>query len=75
MAKNVEETPGKRLRMLLGLDGGGPQKGDKAGAFLVGGACAILWNYSANRVPEISDSIVEIDRAMRVGFQLGTGAV
>ncbi len=33
MAKNIEDT-GARLRMLLGLEGGGPQKGDKAGAFL-----------------------------------------
>src|SRR5271156_1598131 len=32
MAKNVEDT-GVRLRMLLGLEGGGPQKGDKAGGF------------------------------------------
>src|SRR5438067_346314 len=29
MAKNVEQT-GARVRMLLGLDGGGQQKGDKA---------------------------------------------
>jgi 3-hydroxyacyl-CoA dehydrogenase len=28
-------------------------------------ALSDLWTYSANRVPEISDSIVEIDRAMR----------
>src|SRR6201998_1247940 len=33
MAKNIEDT-GARLRTLLGLDGGGPPKGDKAGAFL-----------------------------------------
>ena len=32
MAKNVEET-GARVRMLLGFDGGAPQKGDKAGQF------------------------------------------
>ena len=30
MAKNVEDT-GARLRMLLGLEGSGPQKGDRAG--------------------------------------------
>src|SRR6202040_490208 len=30
MAKNVEDT-GVRVRMLIGLDGSGPQKGDKAG--------------------------------------------
>jgi 3-hydroxyacyl-CoA dehydrogenase len=66
MAKNVEET-GARIRMLLGLEGGGAQKGDKAGAFLWS-ALSDLWTYSANRIPEISDSVVEIDEAMRNGF-------
>jgi 3-hydroxyacyl-CoA dehydrogenase len=70
MAKNVEET-GTRLRMLLGADGA-PQKGDKAGAFLWA-ALSDLWNYAANRVPEISDSIVEIDRAMKLGFSWELG--
>ncbi len=72
MAKNVEETPAARVRMLLGLDGSGPQKGDKAGAFLWA-ALSDLWTYSANRVPEISDSIVEIDRAMKLGFNWELG--
>ena len=71
MAKNVDDT-GARVRMLLGLDGSGPQKGDKAGAFLWS-ALSDLWNYSANRVPEISDSIVEIDRAMHLGFNWELG--
>jgi 3-hydroxyacyl-CoA dehydrogenase len=71
MAKNIEDT-GVRLRMLLGLEGSGPQKGDKAGAFLWS-ALSDLWTYSANRVPEISDSIVEIDRAMRLGFNWELG--
>ena len=71
MAKNVDDT-GARLRMLLGLDGSGPQKGDKAGAFLWS-VLSDLWNYSANRVPEISDSIVEIDRAMHLGFNWELG--
>src|SRR5262249_57085727 len=66
MAKNVEQV-GPRVRMLLGLDGAGPQKGDKAGQFLWS-ALSDLWTYSANRVSEISDSIVEIDRAMKLGF-------
>ena len=70
MAKNIED-PGARLRMLLGLEGG-PQKGDKAGAFLWS-VLSDLWNYSANRVPEISNSIVEIDRAMRLGFNWKLG--
>ncbi len=71
MAKNIEDT-GPRLRMLLGLDGGGPPKGDKAGQFLWA-ALSDLWTYSANRVPEISDSIVEIDRAMKLGFNWELG--
>jgi 3-hydroxyacyl-CoA dehydrogenase len=71
MAKNIEDT-GARLRMLLGLEGSGPQKGDKAGAFLWS-SLSDLWTYSANRVPEISDSIVEIDQAMRLGFSWELG--
>ncbi len=70
MAKNIEET-GARIRMLLGLDGGA-QKPDKAATFLWS-ALADLWTYSANRIPEISDSIVEIDRAMRMGFNWELG--
>ncbi len=70
MAKNIED-PRARLRTLLGLEGS-PQKGDKAGAFLWS-VLSDLWNYSANRVPEISDSIVEIDRAMRLGFNWKLG--
>jgi len=70
MAKNIEDT-GTRLRTLLGLDGS-PQKNDKAGAFLWS-ALSDLWTYSANRIPEISDSIVEIDRAMRLGFNWELG--
>src|ERR1700680_1635592 len=71
MAKNIGDT-GARLRMLLGLEGSGPQKGDKAGTFLWS-ALSDLWTYSANRIPEISDSIVEIDRAMRMGFNWKLG--
>jgi 3-hydroxyacyl-CoA dehydrogenase len=70
MAKNIEDT-GARLRMLLGLDGGKPAK-DKAAEFLWA-ALSDLWTYSANRVPEISDSIVEIDRAMKLGFNWELG--
>jgi 3-hydroxyacyl-CoA dehydrogenase len=70
MAKNVEET-GARVRMLLGLDGA-PQKPDKATTFLWT-SLSDLWTYCANRVPEISDSIVEIDRAMRMGFNWELG--
>ncbi|MBV9608602.1 MAG: enoyl-CoA hydratase/isomerase family protein, partial [Acidobacteria bacterium] len=67
MAKNVESTP-ERLKMVLSGD---PRK-DKAAAFLWA-AAAQLWTYAANRIPEISDSIVEIDRAMRLGFNWELG--
>src|ERR1022692_266495 len=70
MAKNIEDT-GARLRTLLGLEGN-PAKGDKAGAFLWS-ALSDLWTYSANRVPEISNSIVEIDRAIGRGFNWDLG--
>jgi len=70
MAKNIEQ-PGARVRMLLGMDGA-PQKNDKAGHFLWS-ALSDLWTYAANRIPEISDSVVEIDRAMRLGFNWEQG--
>ena len=70
MAKNIEQT-GPRVKSLLGFDGGA-QKLDKAGQFLWA-ALADLWTYSANRIPEISDTIVEIDRAMKLGFNWELG--
>jgi 3-hydroxyacyl-CoA dehydrogenase len=70
LAKNLEET-GPRVRMLLGMDGGG-QKLDKAGAFLWT-TLSDLWTYCANRIPEISDTVVDIDRAMRLGFNWELG--
>src|SRR6267143_3094330 len=70
MAKNIEDT-GTRLRTLLRLEGT-PQKGDKSGQFLWS-VLSDLWTYSANRIPEISDSIVELDRAMRLGFNWELG--
>ena len=71
MAKNIEDLR-PRLRMLLGCDGAAPQQKDKTGAFLWP-ALTDLWTYSADCVPEISDSIVEIDRAMRLGFNWELG--
>jgi 3-hydroxyacyl-CoA dehydrogenase len=61
MVKNVEE-PAERLRMLIGGD-----QRDKASLFHWT-TLSELWTYSANRIPEISDDVVEIDRAMRMGF-------
>ena len=70
MAKNVDDT-GARVRMLLGFDGGA-QKGDRAGQFLWS-ALSDLWTYCANRVSEICDSIADVDRAMRLGFNWELG--
>jgi len=63
--KTIDDTR-QRLRVLIGpvMDG---QKGDKAQQF--------LWNaisetclYAARRIPEISDTLVDVDHAMRWGF-------
>ena len=66
MAKNVEDT-GERLRMLLNGD-----QRDKAQRFYWA-ILSDLWTYAANRIPEISGSIVEIDRAMHLGFNWEMG--
>jgi 3-hydroxyacyl-CoA dehydrogenase len=65
MGKAIEDTR-ERLRALLGpvLEG---QKGDKAQQFLWGGISETCL-YAARRVPEISDNVVDVDRAMRWGF-------
>jgi 3-hydroxyacyl-CoA dehydrogenase len=67
MAKNVEGTE-ERLRMLLT----GDAEKDKAAKF-VWSALADLWTYSANRIGEIAGSVVEIDRAMHLGFNWELG--
>jgi len=45
---------------------------DAAGDYLVN-ICATTFIYAANRIPEICDTIVEIDNAMKWGYnhQLG----
>ncbi len=58
-AKNIEDLPA-RLKMLIAAK-------DRAGGFLWK-LFSDLFLYSAERVPEISDRIVEIDRAMRWGY-------
>jgi len=65
MGKAIEDTR-ERLRALVGpmLEG---QKGDKAQQFLWGGLSEMCL-YAARRVPEISDNLVDVDRAMRWGF-------
>jgi 3-hydroxyacyl-CoA dehydrogenase len=65
MGKAIEDTR-DRLRALVGpvLEG---QKGDKAQQFLWS-ALSEMCLYAARRVPEISDSVVDVDRALRWGF-------
>jgi 3-hydroxyacyl-CoA dehydrogenase len=58
-AKNIEDL-GERLRMLVAAT-------DRAGSFLWK-LFSDLFLYSASVVPEISDRVVEIDRAMRWGY-------
>jgi 3-hydroxyacyl-CoA dehydrogenase len=63
--KAIEDTR-ERLRMLVApvLSG---KEGDKAQKF-IWGMISEMCLYAARRVPEISDSIVDVDRAMRWGF-------
>ena len=63
-ARGIENLP-QRLRALVAAD-------DRAGRFLWPLFRDLFW-YSATMVPEISDRIVEIDRAMRWGFAFGLG--
>ncbi len=58
-ARNIEDLA-ERLRSLLRSD-------DRAGRFLWK-VLSDLFLYSAEMIPEISDRIVEIDRAMRWGY-------
>ena len=58
-AKNIEDTA-ERLKMLVWSK-------DRVGAFLWKTFSRTLC-YAANRIPEIADTVVEIDRAMRWGF-------
>jgi len=70
MGKAIEDTR-ERLRALVGpvLEG---QKGDKAQLFLWG-ALSEMCLYAARRVPEISDNVVDVDRALRWGFAWDLG--
>jgi 3-hydroxyacyl-CoA dehydrogenase len=62
--RNIEDLP-QRLRALMGLT-------DRAGTFLWK-LFSDLVLYSASMVPEISDRVVEIDRAMRWGYANSLG--
>jgi 3-hydroxyacyl-CoA dehydrogenase len=59
MARNIEDLP-ERIRTLVWGK-------DRVGAFLWK-TMSRTFRYAANRIPEIADTIVEIDRAMRWGF-------
>ena len=59
MAKNIENTP-ERLKALVWAK-------DRTGDFLWKTMSRTL-RYAANRIPEIADTIIEIDRAMKWGF-------
>jgi 3-hydroxyacyl-CoA dehydrogenase len=65
MGKTIEDTR-ERLRALLApvLEG---QPGDKAQQF-IWGSLSEMCLYAARRVPEISDRVEDVDRAMRWGF-------
>ncbi|MCW5980919.1 MAG: enoyl-CoA hydratase/isomerase family protein [Bryobacteraceae bacterium] len=63
-AKNIEDLPA-RLRFLV-------QAGDRAGRY-VWKLLRDLIVYAAEKVPEISDRTVEIDRAMRWGYAFRMG--
>ncbi len=64
-AKNYKSDPASALRTLL--------EGDDAAAQLAWAVTADLLIYSANRIPEIADDIVNVDRAMRWGFNWDLG--
>lgn len=64
MAKNIEETR-ERIKTLVWSK-------DRAGAFLWKTFSGTL-RYAAARIPEIADTVVEVDRAMRWGFNWELG--
>ena len=64
MAKNIEDTR-ERLKALVWSK-------DRVGAFLWKTLSRTL-SYTADRIPEIADTVVEVDRAMRWGFNWELG--
>jgi len=64
MAKNIEDTA-ERIKTLAWSK-------DRAGAFLWKTLSRTLC-YAADRIPEIADTVVEIDRAMQWGFNWELG--
>jgi 3-hydroxyacyl-CoA dehydrogenase len=64
MAKNIEDTA-ERIKTLAWSK-------DRAGAFLWKTLSRTLC-YAADRIPEIADTVVEVDRAMQWGFNWELG--
>lgn len=64
MVKNIEETS-ERIKTLVWSK-------DRSGAFLWKTLSGTL-RYAAARIPEIADTVVEVDRAMRWGFNWELG--
>jgi 3-hydroxyacyl-CoA dehydrogenase len=64
VAKNIEDTA-ERIKTLVWSK-------DRAGAFLWKTTLRTLC-YAADRIPEIADTVVEIDRAMQWGFNWELG--
>lgn len=64
-AARLIEDPAKRMRQILSAP-------DKAGQFLWQLTSSIL-SYAAERVPEIADDVVNVDRAMKWGFAWDAG--
>lgn len=64
MARNIEDTRERLKTLVWGKD--------RVGAFLWKTFSHTLL-YTANRIPEIADTILEVDRAMRWGFNWELG--
>ena len=64
MAKNIEDMPERIKALVWGKD--------RVGAFLWK-TMSRTFRYAANRIPEIADTVVEVDRAMRWGFSWELG--
>ncbi|HKG14523.1 MAG TPA: 3-hydroxyacyl-CoA dehydrogenase NAD-binding domain-containing protein [Pyrinomonadaceae bacterium] len=58
-AKNIEDTRARTKSLVWGKE--------RAGAFLWN-TMSRVFAYAANRIPEIADTVVEVDRAMKWGF-------
>src|SRR5687767_2941542 len=64
MAKNIEDLPERVKALVWGKE--------RVGAFLWK-VMSRTFRYTANRIPEIADTIVEVDRAMKWGYSWELG--